>query len=448
MIQRRRAALPLLAIAMLWSAAALTATVPEPPPAVCVNNKCANTPTSGSGIKWHPGHYMASGQVTTPGNGSLSAKQGEISMMRSSPATVLGWAGVYTWGDFEPTNAGGYTFADLDTDYKQVTGYTSGTTTSAVYNSPRRMMVSLGTADYWSTNPTHGNFLPAYILSNSTYGPAGADGVHFGYGQIGNYGNAAAWWRTSVQGRLIALFQALATHVLPDGYTVDTSPYIEAIMSDETALAFTGSSDYNATAYLAGLQAVYPAIVAVFPHTNVGLENNYTPGAAQAVTLEDWLPSQRIAASGPDVFGASSCFCVNNSGGVGVTWGQAAYAGFSFTGNNSANPPNGWASSGGTDLRGTVASLFNVQYPDLVTDGFQPSDIFTQGETNLRANYLIWTAVSGASPSSANWLGSASNMSSWQASSSGGVLATIVGSPITQTSCPSNYASAGGCNTN
>jgi len=50
-----------------------SATQPDPPPQVCVNNHCVSTPspggpTAGFGtIKWNPGHYMASDGLMSAG---------------------------------------------------------------------------------------------------------------------------------------------------------------------------------------------------------------------------------------------------------------------------------------------------------------------------------------------------------------------------------------------
>jgi hypothetical protein len=456
---RRPVAIALLAALLVCPFAFGAAATPNPPTSVCVNSKCVTTASAGAGVKWHPGHYAASDNNTNPGNGKASAKAAEIALLRASPPNVLGIEEAYAWGDLESNSSscsagqGSYCFTDLDSDYKAITGYTSGSTTTATYSAPRRMVIAIYTGIEGTTDATDDDVIPNYVLTGSSYG-LGPDGSHNGYGlQDGGQGFTAAIWNTNVNARLQALGTALASHVLPDGYTVDTSPYIEAIMSlDETASWNNNSGDGASNGgALSGAQSMLSAWVAAFPHTSVASNNNYGFGSqASTAAFEQWMAGARVAASAPDVYGNSSCFCVNDAGESGISWGEASYAGFTYTGNNSSNPPSGWyqqysAAGSGTNMQGTIAGMFNVQQPDMVNDSFSPADVFTQGSTNLHATHLFWTMLSGFSPNSANWLGSAGAIGSWSSGSSGGVMATIVSSPIANTACPTSYSS---CNTN
>jgi hypothetical protein len=407
--------------------------VPSPPHSLCIDNNCvtASTPTvsSSAGIKWHPGHYMGSNQQTLPGNGKLSAKQTEQTLLAVSPKSVLGWEGIYVWKTMEDATAGAYDFATLIADYNAVTGWNGST-----HVNPRRYMVMVWAQDFSHTDPTR--TLPTYITSNSAYG-SGSDGSHYGYWNLGTFGQSAAIWRPAVMARIKALFAAMASTRLPDGFTFDTSPYVEAVMFQETSLSLASGSDYTDASLVTQWQDLNASMATAFPHTNVASQANYLATQGPLYSLVQSYPSTRSAASGPDVFGGGTV--VNDSGG-GITWGQAAYVGYRYNG-------SAWV-AGGTDLRGVVAGIFNIQQPDLTYDGaYTPGQLFTQGDSTLHSTHLVWTAMEGQSPSSANWLGSAANIGSWAAGGDG-VLATIVSSPLSHTSCPSNYGKYGGCNTN
>ena|ERR1022692_4302598 len=211
----------LLMILMLFgsftaSVEAAATKVPDPPSSVCINNNCTTTSTAGTGIKWHPGHYMASNQLTLPGNGKLPAKQVEQALLASSPGSALGWEGIYIWKTMEDGTAGSYDFSTLIADYNAVTGWNG-----SAHVKPRRFMIMVMGEDFNHTDPTIS--LPTYITANSAYG-AGSDGSHYGQWTLGTYGSTAAIWRPAVMARIQALFAAMASTKLPDGYTFDTSP--------------------------------------------------------------------------------------------------------------------------------------------------------------------------------------------------------------------------------
>ena len=475
-----RAALLLLAAATSAGSglafAQTTAVKPDPPPIVCIGSNCVSAPASaaasgsgtggttgtstGTGIKWHPGAYLDSQVFTSVGNLNTANKAAEIAFLHTNPAAVKGYEAYYFWPVFENNSQGVYDFSALDADYVKATGYVSGKTTGAVYTDPRRFAIYMLQTDYFDANPLD-RCLPAYIGASSAYGPVGPDGTHYGYwtatgsGGTGT-GSVIAFWRASVMNRYIALFKAMATHVLPDGYTVDTSPYVEWVKTHlETADTPQGSNDstFSSGAYVAQLQALNSAMAAAFPHTTYVTPANYTgPTGNEDVTLVNSLTAVRSAVGGPDVFGASSGTNVPTSGGLaGLTFGQAAYIGLKPP-SSSVNPFfNAW-SSGGTDHRGSFPYVATIQCTEMVSAcgiHYTPSDLFQQANGTLKATHIAWSYIvagqySGLTTDSV-WLGSASSISNWSASSSGGVLAQIVNAPVTNTSCPSSYTA--GCNT-
>ena len=451
----------LVAATIFLSVTANAAVQPNPPPSICINGKCTTTTTLASAIKWHPGHYGATGCYTRPGGGQTSCKNSEISMVRSGPAQVLGIEESYYWRVFENSKQGSYDFSVLDQDYSSITGYSSGSGANAVYNSPRRLIINMYVSDYFNADPSQGS-VPDYILNGGgTYGPVGPDGMHTGYhtvqglgsGNCGGYskcGSAAAYERAAVMDRLIALMQALANHTLPDGYTVDSSPYVELVipfLETATTVPQPASSDstWSDGAVITQLQRLGTAMMAAFPHTNISMPVNYMGQDGNAATLVQGLPGVRMGETGPDTFGYSSGTGKGN-GLSGLTVGQWAYVG----------------GMGGKDLRGVVPATVNIQNTELVGEWgsyYQPCDIYQQANQTLHATHMMWQIATGMPLSgyasqdvTANWYGSAdSNRGSWNASSSGGVLATIVNGTYCNgtrgsswSTCPSSYSS--GCN--
>jgi len=452
----------LTAVAACLSVGVSAAEVPNPPSQICVNGKCTASAAASSGsIKWHPGYYGATANYTRPGNSTAANKLSEINMVRGGPAAVLGILESYYWRVFENSTAGSYDFSVLDTDYKNITGYVSGSGPAAKYNAPRRLIINTYLSDYFNADPTQAA-VPDYIVNSSSYGPVGPDGVHSGYtvssglgsgacGSVSACGAVAAIYRSSVMNRAIALMQALAAHTLPDGYTVDTSPYVEAVIPIlETATTVPVGvndstwSDANTIAQLGLLQS---AMNAAFAHTNIAIPSNWMGTNANAgVVVQNLLPS-RSGESGPDVFGYSSGQG-SGSGLTALTPGQLGYIG----------------GMGGRDLRTVLPEIANVQNTELIGEYgqyYQPCDILQQGNQTLHATHMTWQIVTGMPGSgmasqdvTANWYGNAGSQSAWSSGGDtvGGVLTTIVnnkycngGAAVSVAACPTSYTS--GCNT-
>jgi hypothetical protein len=420
---------------------------------LCLGPGCAKTvtpppPPPGGAIKWHPGYYGSTANYTRPGNPAAGNKLTEINMVRAAPTAVLGILESYYWRVFENQTQGSYDFSVLDTDYKNITGYTGGAGAKTSYSAPRRLIINLYLADYFNADPSQAA-VPQYILDSATYGAVGPDGSDHGYsvssgiggGACGSAGSQcgaiAAIYRASVMGRAIALMQALAAHTLPDGYTVDASPYVEAvipILETATTVSLAGDSTWSDGATMTQLGLLEAAMTAAFPHTNLAIPSNYMGTDQNAANVVQALPPTRNGESGPDVFGFSSGQG-KGSGLTALTPGQLGYIG----------------GMGGKDLRGVIPEIANVQNTELIGEYghyYKPCDILQQGVQTLEATHMTWQIVTGE-PSSghaaqdvtANWSGT------------GGVLAAIVasatcsGAPLKiRTACPTSYAS--GCNTN
>jgi len=96
---------------------AVAADKPNPPPQICVNDKCSpltspTPPAAGQGsIKWNPGHYMASYSVLFGGN-TMSKITPELDDLNNQDA-ILGYRLYITWSALEPTQ-GNYDFSQID----------------------------------------------------------------------------------------------------------------------------------------------------------------------------------------------------------------------------------------------------------------------------------------------------------------------------------------------
>lgn len=402
------------------------------------------TPPAGS-IKWHPGDYGASNAFTSIGNGQLSQKQAEIAIIRSGPA--LGWQHMCYWNSFTNTSQNVYDFSYFDRDYVQcTTGSTTWNPGDAFpgYNNPKRIGLYVWQANFFNTDPT--TCIPNYILSNSTYGPAPSGSLHGWWVGDGGTQAEAALWRSSVMTRYIADLTAFANHVLPDGTTVDTSPYVEAIWTTNETVAVpnnTGGVQDDATftdsGYNTQLQRLNAAMQTAFSHTNVVSANNWSSNAATCYAFELTFPSTRTATGGPDVGGFSFGQNVTASTPF-TTYAQCAYVGLKPPGTGGYLDP--WI-AGGTDLRGIVPYIANIQGSEM---GYEqqtnPTDLGEQCDVWLKATHRWWTILvaNEAAYVPGNWYGSAyANPGTWNAATSGGVLAEIVNNPVSHTAYPTGY---------
>lgn len=450
----------------IFTAPVIAQIAPNPPAQLCVNGKCANAPTAATAsaaattaaVKWHPGHYMNTAVYTTVGNLDFSGynagpeKAAEINAVRNGPAAVLGWGGYYTWASFYNNgtldcSAAGSGF---DADYALAVGYVSGNgpAGTAVYNKPRRVGITILQTNWFS--PTANRILPSYIAGNSAYGPVGPNGTQYGYwttnGAKGaGTGAVLALWRPAVMAQFQAFHAALGAHVLPDGWTVDTSPYIEWVkLTEETATLVpngTTDSSYSLATLVTLLQGLNRTAHGAYPHTNVVEDANYLDQGGGFVAS---LASTATALGGPDIINGLS----QGNNVPAITWGQAQYIGL-------VSPPSGNAGTvpwvvGGTNRTGVVPYIATEE-ADLITfsGAFTSAlDLFNQANRTLRATHLAWTyTAGGATPTYANWFGNAANLAAWNSGgdTANGVLTTIVNNPLTNTACPSAYT--GGCNT-
>lgn len=352
--------------------------------------------TGGGGhpLKWNPGHYMGSAVRTNSTNSALAQKNTEIDTMKASGANVLGWMGKYQWPALQSTVSTAFNLSFIDTDYMRV-AYTAGVATG------KHMIIEI-MVDAFSNTP--GAILPAFILNNPAFG-AGANGTQNGYWTInGGSGVVVALWRIPLMNAMIALWQAIASHVLPDGFTVDTSPYIEQMMTWEINSPTSADSGggYTSAAYVTNLHSLVQAHNTAFPHTLGIAENNFCNDAATTLQFQTYLKNNRWGGGGPDMPGYSWLTGQSPFGGSlnKLTWGQQAFTGVTTPTYPAGNP----------DLRGLMPHSQEVQDPELVGFAGQfaaapwtPQDIMNS-VTNLMSKaanaggvtHFIWQYIGGS----------------------------------------------------
>jgi hypothetical protein len=403
-----------------YVAPAFSATQPDPPPQVCVNNQCVSTPpaggttaTSGS-IKWNPGHYMASDAVMGAGK-TISYVQPEIDDINNQDA-ILGYRAWFTWGALEPTQ-GNYDFSVVDAVLARL---------KTSYNKPKRLVIGLWIYGQNALGQNNGGTIPLYIQQNAAYGASPVAGSYGWWGQHANGAStglyAPALYNAAVMNRFIALVQALGQHL-------DGEPYFEALVVQEdaaivqAAAGFPGPDpQYSDFAWLTQLERLLTAATVAFPHTTVVEQNSFFSRPASAVALEQWMANNRIETGSADTAGQSS---LSSHGTTILSDGMQTYLGVD-------------ANGGTVDLRPKMRSLMEIQSPDMIGPYFNsaggpwvPTDFIQALNQTYFASHAFWTHLFGTEvfngipvPAADKW----SNLA-----------ATCAANPLTHTAYPANY---------
>jgi hypothetical protein len=390
---------------------------PNPPPQICVNNKCVSStsstppPAAGKGsIKWNPGHYMASNTVLYPGK-TLSYVQPEMDDLNHQDA-ILGYRAYVSWGALEPTQ-GNYDFSVLDSILARLkTGY----------NKPKHLVIYLWLYGQHAMGSNDTRVIPAYIQQTPAYGPSPVSGSYGWWGAIANAGQTGTYAPTlyypPVMDRLIALVQALGQHY-------DSDPYVEAVDFQEDASVAQAAgawavkdARYSDNAWLTQIERLLTAATAAFPHTSVIMDNSWFDRPAAGIALEEWMAANRIAPGTADSWGQSA---LNTYGTSHLSDGMQTLIG----------------AQGGVDLRPKTRGMLAVEGTEL--DGgyfgsyggpWTPADFINAFNQTYWASHVFWTHFFGNEatavpiPAAAKW----SNLA-----------ATISAHPLTHTEYPENY---------
>jgi hypothetical protein len=470
MIRGIAAAAVVLGMSVLTVGSALAATTtrrPSPPPQVCIGSNCVTTHPGAGQVKWNPGHYGASGGLAYP-NDQFSKFTPEMDDMLKDD-WIKGYRIFITWSalDAGPVSfsgsVGGGTSGTLSTavtngsywaafgngEHRQVTvdgtsvtwsgAISAGSVTNAHlyttsmldqmlarmkthYGKPKQLVIAVVALSFsgGSRNPSDNSRIPKYITTNKAYGPSPDSGSYGWWGPpVGTHVGAytAALYRPAVAAQYAALGEAL-------GAKYDSDPNFEAIMDQENSAVVgpannfpPGDPTYSDEAYLAAQQSFLSAWVKAFPHTNVVSENTFMKGSGATQELATWMFSNRVAPGTADVSGQS----YYDLGKPLNNWGLMAYAGQTAQ----------YSAFKGTDQRGTVRPMVDVEGPDIgnatgVKISATPLDIVNGLNKTLKASHAFWCHIPagrGSTPAP-----------KWAE-----VTAVLKSNPLTNTGYPGNY---------
>jgi hypothetical protein len=450
------------------TATAAAVTRPNPPKQICIGSNCATTSAASGKIKWNPGNYGASGGYIHPRD-PLSRYTGEMDDMLKDD-WIRGYRAMVTWAALDigpvtftqsvgkatnatltkPVDAGSYWALFANGEYRQITlsdtttaawssPLSSGNVTTAHlydtqlldqilnrlkthYKTQKQFVIAIVPDSFsgGSRKPGENSRIPAYITNDPAYGKS-PDPASYGWWgpplgtTTGWY--VAALWRPAVAAQYAALGAAL-------GAKYDSDPNFEGIMDSETSQLVAAATNfppadpsYSDDAYVAQAQMFLTAWVAAFPHTNVVCENTFLHTPTPTQKLEQWIMQNRIAPGTADVSGQS--YYDANPSRTLSNWGLAAYAGVTVTG----------SSFSGSDMRGTVRPMVDVQSPDIGAGSGtplsnSPLDIVTAINKTVKASHAFWSYYAGGKAPRPTWAN---------------ITAVLKDNPLTNVGYPGNY---------
>lgn len=327
------------------------AAVPNPPAKICVGSSCANAPQPGSGIKWHPGHYMS-----MRGHRAPDAEMGYINAI-SNETSLAGILVEFRWESLEPTK-GVYDFSLIDRYIAQL----------KTLKTPKKLVIRLEERAFGTIHPGAHAPVPPYLYTDPTY--MGGD-TPMGYGLV------AKIWDAPVMDRLIALYQAL-------GAKYDSEPYVEGISGSETAVSFNSAhpapGDFSNDKLLAQWQRLAIAARAAWPHSMVNVETNFLGSDDQMESLIKTLVQYQGTAGGPD---------------LGIDGHGASQAEHVLNGTRGSS----------TDYRLSLPIKGECQATDFKTGvpDSTPQAIFATAYNTNHASYMWWDRTSGRQDRRQNW---------------------------------------------
>lgn len=385
--------------ASLMSFSAFTAT-PKAPASICVDADCATTsdsPASGSGIKWHPGHYIGIGGLTFSESWmtTFNVAVDEVCTNKN----IKGFQITKTWASLEGPNKG-----DYSSGFSYVDRMLAKLKSCNKYLILKLQERSFGAAP---TAPPQVSWFtwiyPQYLMTNSTYGgsaqPYGivTPPVNTTWG--GSLNSIARLWETSVMDRLVALINGY-------GARYDRNPNFEMFSLEETTFSLpTGTYGFSYEAYNTQFRRWSAAGATAFPHTQIRIMANYFSEMVDLFAFCATLGNCTIGGPDPELplpnisrtIQANRCFrgldgCVDRRGSI---------------------PWVGEVQEMGQGGRFTETA----------------SDLYTYQHDTMNASYQVWakqTYISGS-------------LTSWPT-----LLAFLATGPSVVTTCPRKFASCNG----
>jgi hypothetical protein len=334
---------------------------PQPPAQLCVDNVCkaaAPVASSGSALKWHPGHYLwldgmyLNSATVTKWKSTIDGICGNDNI---KGVQIVVW-----WATLEGSSPGDYSagFSNMD-QLLQKLGSCSV---------PKRLILQVKERDFgsaYTSTPSVADLstrVPAYLLTDSAYG-GGVVTAEVGKTYSGSLRMISRSWEQPVMDRLIALSQAYAKRY-------DGNPYFEMITLGETAVPALANFTYSA--YTTQFKRWMSASAQAWPHTLQRLNANYSDSDSRMLDLIKYCAGlANCAVGGPDPETPLP----------------------EITRSIQANRVFRAATSGGADYRGVIPWVGEQQALGLGASGYSvetPAEIFTYQDGTMQANYMIW----------------------------------------------------------
>lgn len=324
-----------------------------------------------SGLKWNPGFYMGSNQITFPDDRKLVYQQAEMNVLFNT-ANVLGWKEFAYPACFQGADVNDWDFSKAVRSYQ------------ALAARGKRYMLCL-LPQHFQSGTKYAELIPPSIYNSSAYGASPIAGKYGWWTMNGGTAMTLAWWRENVMNWVISWFQRLAAESVGSGLlTFDTAPYFEQTAFGETSMGVDSNCpDFSYRAAVDQYKRLIHAINITWPTTIHMCNNNYTGTIALAQELTDYCASNRTALGGPDTY-------VPGQKNPPLTNGQAAALGVA----------SGISGYNGPDLRGTIAMMSDTQSPEISLSSryrmYTPITFFNQVNNVLRQAHMVVTYVAGS----------------------------------------------------
>lgn len=430
--QRHR--LSILVLTSLAASQLLPAATPDPPPQICVNNKCsamAGSSSSKTGaIKWHPGHYVLSdNRPDSPkfqsANQAVMKQMAQVNDSSGKPG-FAGYIGDYSWYWLEPS-PGNYNTSLIDSDLAYLAQL------SKTYGRTFRLIIQV-LLDSPADKPTSCPSVPQptpYSSASANYSPAIVpDYIISGVSGLGsdcfsnpnNQGITAAFWRPAVMARYAALLNYL-------GSKYDSNPNVEMIIpfQQTTDSPNNPPSDDTAQAEITAYENLADAMRGSWPTTVKIFNVNFTSpemSQVQLLGLTQHVIADGFGLGGPDTAQPSDGVCGGTCSigkGDGPTFGMGIMMG-------AGNPNYGTVNFSGQVPTGWQEQADAYIHPSETASGIEA---FQYG--SLHATHEIWGNHGTNGTPAQQW--------------SSGVVATLQAQNFRiHSECPTLFLS--GCNTN
>lgn len=348
-----------------------------------------NSPPIVGSRKFLSGHYMASDTFDGTGGSQNAA---DFSLLAAEP-NVRGWLGLYSFGTVTSTQ-GVYDFSKQKADFNAIQASSPG----------KSMSIYMALARFHGPQPSSQtvttSWVPAYILSDSTYG-AGTNGTQHGYslaswnGSTGFTETSLALWRIACITEYANMLIALANEPLTatsgpwagQTFTFDTHPGIQACFYGyESVLDLsTLSTDYSDTGLRTSLQSLYSRTRAAWRHTLLVSGLNFCKTYSNMPGIVGDLSANATGLGGPDL----------------ISYAKFSWAQHLFVGDTTSDGGSTWTSGGGPAFTGVNPSVQWAQDPDY-NKAPDTQTMFEAGVT-LAASHIYWSRLNNGSGVRGDW---------------------------------------------